>query len=58
MIIFTNRLFNFILFKPCGQNRQKTVCRSAFFVNSVLKIQSHVVKNTLLHTAFSGDFAH
>jgi len=39
-----------------GQNRQKkTVSRSAFFVNSALKIQFHIVKNTLLQTAY---FAH
>jgi len=38
---------------PSGQNCQKTVRRSAFFVNSALKIQCNIVKNTLLQTAFS-----
>jgi len=35
-----------------GQNRQKTVWRSAFFVNSALKIQCDIFKNTLLQTVF------
>jgi len=40
---------------PSGQNRQKkTVC----FVNSALKIQWHVVKNTSHTDWFFGDFAH
>jgi len=36
-----------------GQNRQKTVWRSAFCVYSALKIQCHIVKNTPLQTALS-----
>jgi len=35
-----------------SQWAKKTVQRSAFFVNSVLKIQCRIVKNTLLQTAF------
>jgi len=35
--------------EPSGQNRQKTVV----FVNLALKVQCHMVKNTLLQTAFS-----
>jgi len=35
-----------------GQNRQKTVCVSAFFVNSALKILCHIVINTFLQTVF------
>jgi len=42
-------------YQPSGQNRQKTVCRSAVFLNSALKIQCHVV-STLLQTAFSAIF--
>jgi len=37
---------------PSGQNRQKGV--RFFFVNWALKIQCHIVKNTLPQTAFSG----
>jgi len=40
---------------PSGQNRLKTVWRSAFFVNSTLKVQCDIVKNTLLQTAFSAE---
>jgi len=38
---------------PSGKNRQKAVWRSAFLVNSALKIQCHIVKNTLPQAAFS-----
>jgi len=33
--------------------KNKTVRRGAFFVISALKIECHVVKNTLLQSAFS-----
>jgi len=40
--------------EPSVQNRQKKNSLSeCVFVNSALKIQCHIVKNTLLHTAFS-----
>jgi len=35
---------------PGGKNHQKAVCRSAFFINSELKLQCHIVQNTLLQT--------
>jgi len=37
---------------PSGQNHQKKQSEGVSFVNSTLKIQCHVVKNTF------GDFAH
>jgi len=43
----------FILHLPSGQNRQKTVWKS---VNSALKLQCHVVKNTPTY-CFFGKFA-
>jgi len=39
-----------------GKIAKKTVWRCAFFDNLALKIQCHVVKNTLLQTAFSAIF--
>jgi len=39
-------------------NRQKNILKECVFVDSVLKIQCHVVKNTLLQTVFFGNFAH
>jgi len=43
---------------PSGQNLQKKQSEgvSAFFFSSALKIQYHIVKNTLLQTAFSAIF--
>jgi len=38
---------------PSGQNRQKSSVKEFLFVNSALKIQYYVLKNTLLQTAFS-----
>jgi len=38
---------------PSAQNRQKKSLKEGVFVSSALKIQCHIVKNTLLHTAFS-----
>jgi len=37
---------------PSGKNRQKKK-KECVFVNSALKMHCHVVKNTLLQTAFS-----
>jgi len=39
--------------EPVNQQNRQTVRRSAFFVNSALKIHYHIVKNTLPQTAFS-----
>jgi len=39
--------------QPSGQNRQKNSLKCIFVINSALKIQCHIVKNTLLQTAFS-----
>jgi len=36
-----------------GKNRQKSSLKKCVFVNSALNIQCHVIKNTLLQTAFS-----
>jgi len=44
-----NFQFQCIQSVPSGQNRQKTAWRS--FINSALKIQCHIVKNTLLQNA-------
>jgi len=41
---------------PSGQNCQKTDCRSAFLL--IWHSKYHVVKNTLLQTAFSAIFTH
>jgi len=38
--------------KISGQNRQKKQSEGVRFVYLALKIQCHIVKNTLLHTAF------
>jgi len=47
---------------PSGQNCQKNSLKECVFVNLALKIKCHIVKNTLIQTAFSaiffGDFAH
>jgi len=43
---------------PSGQNRQKNSLKVCIFVNSALKLQCHIIKNTLLQTDFFGDFAH
>jgi len=43
--------------KPSGQNSQKYSLKECDIVNSRLKIQCHIVKNTLLDCLF-GDFAH
>jgi len=40
-------------YKPSGQNYQKNNLKEFVFVTSALKIQGHVVKNTLIQTAFS-----
>jgi len=60
---YTKKLskFNFSWFYMCEVLPQETVWRSAFFVNSALKLHYHIVKNTLLYTPtdyFFGDFAH
>jgi len=47
------RFKNFNKNKPSGQNRQKSSLKEG----SALKIQCHVVKNTLLH-CFFGEFPH
>jgi len=36
-----------------GQNRRKSSLKQCVFVSLPLKIQCHIVKNTLLQTAFS-----
>jgi len=39
-------------FYPVAKIAQKTVCSSSFFVNSTLKIQCHIVKNTKVRACF------
>jgi len=43
--------------KPSGHNRQNSSLKECFFINSALKIQWHIVKNTFLQTAFSVIFS-
>jgi len=38
---------------PVGKTAKKTVSEGVLFVNSALKLQHHIVKNTLLQTDFS-----
>jgi len=38
---------------PVGKIAKKSSLNECVFVNSALKIQRHIVKNTLLQTAFS-----
>jgi len=45
-------------FVPVGKIAKKNSQKECIFVNSALKIQCHIVKSTLLQTAFFGDFAH
>jgi len=41
-----------LLITQWAKSPRKTVWRSAFFVNSALEIRCHIVKNTLLQSAF------
>jgi len=41
---------------PVGKIAKNSLKECVFFVNSALKIQCHIVKNTLLQMAFSGIF--
>jgi len=46
-------MFENVLSYTQWEKWQKTVWKSVFFVNLVLKLQCHIAKNTLLRTAFS-----
>jgi len=58
IILSLTRLQEVLSFVPDGRARVRGRPKLRVFVNSALKIQCHVVKNTLLQTAFFGDFAH